>query len=58
MTIETPAARPANACFSSGPCAKRPGWTPEILKDAALGSWLPFAAIFVASYLTGAFSPM
>jgi phosphoserine aminotransferase len=37
MTIETPAARPANACFSSGPCAKRPGWTPEALKDAALG---------------------
>jgi phosphoserine aminotransferase len=32
-----PAARPHNAHFSSGPCAKRPGWTPEILKDAALG---------------------
>ncbi len=25
---------------------------------AALGSWLPFAAIFVATYLTSAFSPM
>jgi hypothetical protein len=25
---------------------------------SALGSWLPLAAIFVASYLTGAFSPM
>ena len=37
MTIATPAARPVNPCFSSGPCAKRPGWTPEILKDAALG---------------------
>jgi phosphoserine aminotransferase len=37
MTVETPAVRPANPCFSSGPCAKRPGWTPEILKDAALG---------------------
>jgi phosphoserine aminotransferase len=23
--------------FSSGPCAKRPGWTPQSLKDAALG---------------------
>ncbi len=33
----TPAARPVDARFSSGPCAKRPGWTPEILKDAALG---------------------
>ena len=32
-----PAARPNNARFSSGPCAKRPGWTPEVLKDAALG---------------------
>ncbi|HLH49288.1 MAG TPA: phosphoserine transaminase [Roseiarcus sp.] len=32
-----PAARPNNARFSSGPCAKRPGWTPEILQDAALG---------------------
>ena len=33
----TPAARPVDARFSSGPCAKRPGWTPEALKDAALG---------------------
>ena len=32
-----PLARPVNARFSSGPCAKRPGWTPEALKDAALG---------------------
>jgi phosphoserine aminotransferase len=32
-----PAARPKNAHFSSGPCAKRPGWTPDNLKDAALG---------------------
>ena len=35
--IETPTARPNDARFSSGPCAKRPGWTPEALKDAALG---------------------
>jgi phosphoserine aminotransferase len=33
----TPVARPACANFSSGPCAKRPGWTPQILKDALLG---------------------
>jgi len=26
-----------NANYSSGPCAKRPGWTLEALKDAALG---------------------
>jgi phosphoserine aminotransferase len=32
-----PARRPTNPCFSSGPCAKRPGWTPAVLKDAELG---------------------
>jgi phosphoserine aminotransferase len=32
-----PATRPVNACFSSGPCAKRPGWTPQALENAALG---------------------
>ena len=32
-----PAARPRVPHFSSGPCAKRPGWTPDILKDAWLG---------------------
>ena len=37
MTVAKPAARPNVPHFSSGPCAKRPGWTPEALKDAALG---------------------
>jgi phosphoserine aminotransferase len=32
-----PATRPVRPFFSSGPCAKRPGWTPEILTDAVLG---------------------
>ncbi len=32
-----PAVRPANTHFSSGPCAKRPGWTLEALSDAPLG---------------------
>jgi phosphoserine aminotransferase len=32
-----PNMRPARPDFSSGPCAKRPGWTPEALKDAATG---------------------
>jgi len=37
MTDLTPGLRPANPQFSSGPCAKRPGWTPNALKNAALG---------------------
>jgi phosphoserine aminotransferase len=37
MTGNTPAVRPARPFFSSGPCAKRPGWTVEALKDACLG---------------------
>ncbi len=37
MTIAKPASRPANPRFSSGPCAKIPGWTPDILKSAFLG---------------------
>ncbi|WP_062230825.1 phosphoserine transaminase [Aureimonas sp. N4] len=32
-----PTTRPANPRFSSGPCAKRPGWTLDALSDAALG---------------------
>ncbi len=32
-----PAMRPARPEFSSGPCAKRPGWSPENLSNAVLG---------------------
>ena len=35
--LQTPAARPANPRFSSGPCAKIPGFTLDLLADAALG---------------------
>jgi phosphoserine aminotransferase len=36
-TPAKPAMRPARAEFSSGPCAKRPGWSPESLRSAVLG---------------------
>ncbi len=32
-----PVVRPQSPYFSSGPCAKRPGWTPEALAGAVLG---------------------
>lgn len=32
-----PTVKPQNPCFSSGPCAKRPGWSLDVLKGAALG---------------------
>ena len=35
--LAKPAQRPARPEFSSGPCAKRPGWTPENLRNAVLG---------------------
>ena len=34
---ERPTSRPARAHFSSGPCAKRPGWTPDQLSLDSLG---------------------
>ncbi len=38
MTIVAkPGLRPANPNFSSGPCAKRPGWSLQALADAPLG---------------------
>jgi phosphoserine aminotransferase len=37
MTTASPAVRPSVPHFSSGPCAKRPGWTPQNLTGAVLG---------------------
>ncbi len=37
MTAQTPATRPANPRFSSGPCAKIPGFDLTMLADAPLG---------------------
>ncbi|MGA8820292.1 MAG: phosphoserine transaminase [Xanthobacteraceae bacterium] len=37
MMRTTPSMRPRVPYFSSGPCAKRPGWTAQALSDAVLG---------------------
>ena len=37
LTAPKPDIRPASPNFSSGPCAKRPGWTPDVLAGAFLG---------------------
>ncbi len=37
MPQTAPAVKPANPNFSSGPCAKRPGWTVEALSNALVG---------------------
>jgi phosphoserine aminotransferase len=37
MTATKPGVRPVTPHFSSGPCAKRPGWSLQILTDAVLG---------------------
>ncbi|MFN3451113.1 MAG: phosphoserine transaminase [Sphingorhabdus sp.] len=37
MTIVPPAVKPARPYFSSGPCAKPPGWSPEKLQTESLG---------------------
>ncbi|MGH6888199.1 MAG: phosphoserine transaminase [Rhizomicrobium sp.] len=37
MSFTRPTVRPARPFFSSGPCAKRPGWSVEALKGGVLG---------------------
>lgn len=35
--MNQPRQKPERPLFSSGPCAKRPGWTPEVLANALIG---------------------
>jgi len=35
--MEKPKTKPSNTNFSSGPCAKRPGWTIDALKNSSIG---------------------
>jgi phosphoserine aminotransferase len=34
--MHRPAQRPSNPCFGSGPTAKRPGWSVDVLRDALI----------------------
>lgn len=37
ISVPMPTSKPGNPNFGSGPCAKRPGWQLDALKDACLG---------------------
>jgi len=37
MTLVKPLSKPSNPNFSSGPCAKRPGWELSVLKNTPIG---------------------
>ncbi len=37
MSLAKPDRRPGNPSFASGPCPKRPGWSPDALRDALVG---------------------
>jgi len=37
MTLVKPSNKPTNPNFSSGPCAKRPGWSIDVLKNTPTG---------------------
>ena len=37
MTLVKPSSKPTNPNFSSGPCAKRPGWELSVLKNTPIG---------------------
>ena len=37
MNLDKPSSKPTNPNFSSGPCAKRPGWELSVLKDTPIG---------------------